>query len=381
MSARNTALPRELGLPDFPWDTLGPARELALAHWSEICDLSVGTPVDPTPELVQEALRRASDSPGYPLVQGTPEVRSAIQNWMARRGMVAVGPDGVVPTTGSKEMVAWLPKILGIGPGDAVLFPDIAYPTYHVGAVLAGAEPIPVTTTDVSTWPEHAKLVWLNTPANPSGQVMSADELRAAISWAKDHDAVVVSDECYAELDWSEKRVQSLLGEEVCSGDPTNLLVVYSLSKQSNMAGYRAGVLVGDPRLVQAVIEVRKHGGMMVPTPVQAAIAAALNDTQHVAEQRLRYGRRREALIGAVTRAGLEVSSETEAGLYLWISAPDGWELPAAVNRGRSLMMWFAERGILVAPGDFYGERAVDYVRLALTGTDDVVDRAVSRLG
>lgn len=383
MSMKRSALPRPLGLPDFPWDTLGPAKALANAHWSQICDLSVGTPVDPTPIRIQEALQTSADAPGYPLVVGTTEVRAAIHEWMGRRQMIALGDDGVVPTTGSKEMVAWLPKILGVGPGDTVLFPDVAYPTYHVGAVLAGAIPVAVDPTDLSTWPEDATLVWLNTPANPSGEVMSADQLRAVVIWARARGAVVVSDECYAELDWTQKRVQSVLGEGVCGGDPTGLLVVYSLSKQSNMAGYRAGILVGDPTLVQAVVEARKHGGMMVPSPVQAAIAAALSDTEHVADQRSRYGQRRDILIDAVTQAGLTVSDRTEAGLYLWISAPEdsqGMELPPAQNRGRSLVMWFARRGILVAPGDFYGEKSREYVRMALTGTDEVVREAAKRL-
>ena len=404
-------LPRGLGLPDFPWDTLSGARALAASHPGGLVDLSVGTPVDPTPQAIQRALQEHADSPGYPLVVGTPGARAAIHHWMQRRGMVAVPDAGVVPTTGSKEMVAWLPKILGAGPGDTVLFPDVAYPTYEVGATLAGATPVPVDQADPDSWPD-ATLVWLNSPSNPTGQVLTTEQLRAAVAWARAHGAVVIADECYAELPWSDQYrapsatgaaepgiepsgTPSLLHPAVCDGDPTGSLVVYSLSKQSNMAGYRAGLLAGDPQLVAAVVEARKHGGMMVPTPVQAALAAALGDQTHVAQQYSRYAARREQLAAAVDSAGLQRDPDTEAGLYLWLSAPsdwDGWDdLPAEPgrsggrtvypNEGRRLVDWFARRGILVAPGDFYGSAGADHVRLALTATDERVAAAVARLG
>lgn len=371
---------KTLGLPDFPWDTLIPAKNRAGAHPGGVVDLSVGTPVDPTPGFVQEALRQNADSPGYPLVVGTAAVRTAIEDWMERRGMVQTGKGGVVPTTGSKEMVAWLPRMLGIGPGDTVLFPDVAYPTYEVGALITGAEAVAVDQGDPASWPKGADLVWLNSPSNPTGAVLSADQLRAAVTWARENGAIVVADECYAELPWTPEYVAagvpSLLHPEVCASDPTGLLVVYSLSKQSNMAGYRAGVLVGDPELVSEVVEVRKHGGMMVPAPVQAAMAAALVDVDHVAKQRALYAARREKLLDAVQAAGLVVSPETAAGLYLWVRAPDGW----AERSSAALVDWFAERGILVAPGSFYGPKAEGYVRMALTATDERINEAVRRL-
>lgn len=375
-----TALPRTLGLPDFPWDTLGDARQLAASHPGGIVDLSVGTPVDPTPTSAQVALTDHVNAPGYPLVAGTPQVRAAIRRWCDRRGMVTLGDNAVVPTTGSKEIVAWLPKLLGVGPGDTVLYPDVAYPTYQVSAVLAGATPVPVNQFAPDTWPTGGTFLWLNSPSNPTGQVATTEQLRAAVQWARQCGAVITADECYAELPWDIDRVPSLLDQDVCDGDTTGLLVTYSLSKQSNMAGYRGAFLAGDPTLIAAVIEARKHAGMMVPTPVQAAISAALDDHESVAQQRERYRRRRQWLLEAVTAAGLTPDPDTTAGLYLWLSAPDGMDLPGAPNRGRQLVQWFAQRGILVAPGDFYGAHSQDRVRMALTGSDERVEAACQRL-
>ena len=373
----NLHLPRPLDLPEFPWDQLAPAKERAAAHPGGICDLSVGTPVDDTPAFIREALADASNAHGYPTVIGTTEVREAIVAWGKRRGMVDVGMNGVIPTIGSKEAVAWIPFLLGVRPGDTVLVPEVAYPTYDIGARLAGATPVAVDPTDPSSWPDAA-LVYLNSPGNPDGHVMSTDELRAVVAWARAHDAVVVSDECYAALPWSEpyvsEGVPSLLDTDVCEGDASGLLVLYSLSKQSNLAGYRGALIYGDPALVAPIVSVRKHSGLMVPAPVQHAMAVALNDTEHVERQRSVYAVRRALLLEALTDAGLDVDPDTAAGLYLWVADPanptDSWAL---VNR-------LAELGILVAPGDFYGTAAHGRVRVALTATDERIQAAASRI-
>ena len=370
-------LPRPLDLPEFPWDQLAPAKERAAAHPGGICDLSVGTPVDDTPAFIREALADASNAHGYPTVIGTVEVREAIVAWGKRRGMVDVGMNGVIPTIGSKEAVAWIPFLLGVRPGDTVLVPEVAYPTYDIGARLAGATPVAVDPTDPSSWPDAA-LVYLNSPGNPDGHVMSADELRAVVAWARAHDAVVVSDECYAALPWSEpyvsEGVPSLLDTDVCDGDASGLLVLYSLSKQSNLAGYRGALIYGDPALVAPIVSVRKHSGLMVPAPVQHAMAVALDDTEHVERQRSVYAVRRALLLEALTDAGLDVDPDSAAGLYLWVADPanptDSWAL---VNR-------LAELGILVAPGDFYGTAAHGRVRVALTATDERIQAAASRI-
>ena len=370
-------LPRPLDLPEFPWDQLAPAKERAAAHPGGICDLSVGTPVDDTPAFIREALADASNAHGYPTVIGTVEVREAIVAWGKRRGMVDVGMNGVIPTIGSKEAVAWIPFLLGVRPGDTVLVPEVAYPTYDIGARLAGATPVAVDPTDPSSWPDAA-LVYLNSPGNPDGHVMSTDELRAVVAWARAHDAVVVSDECYAALPWSEpyvsEGVPSLLDTDVCEGDASGLLVLYSLSKQSNLAGYRGALIYGDPALVAPIVSVRKHSGLMVPAPVQHAMAVALDDTEHVERQRSVYAVRRALLLEALTDAGLDVDPDSAAGLYLWVADPahptDSWAL---VNR-------LAELGILVAPGDFYGTAAHGRVRVALTATDERIQAAASRI-
>lgn len=371
-------LPRGLDLPDFPWDSLAPAKARALAHPGGICDLSVGTPVDPTPDLVREALARASDAHGYPTVIGTTDVREAILGWCRRRGMVELGMDAVIPSIGSKEAVAWIPRLLGVRAGERVLVPEVAYPTYDVGARLAGAEPVPVDPRDVDSWPD-ASLVWVNSPGNPDGHVLGVDELRRIVAWARERGSVVVSDECYAALPWAQpwvsEGVPSLLDERVCDGDPSGLLVLYSLSKQSNLAGYRAALVCGDPVLVDAIVQVRKHSGLMVPSPVQAAMVAALGDQAHVEAQREVYARRRARLLAAIEEVGLVNDPASVAGLYLWVGLPD----PSPEDSWR-LVDAFSELGILVAPGDFYGEAARGRVRIALTASDERIDAAVERL-
>lgn len=370
-------LPRPLDLPDFPWDKLTPYRQRANEHPNGICDLSIGTPVDATTELIQSALRDSADAPGYPTVIGSADLRRAILEWGKRRNMVDVGLTGVLPSIGSKEAVAWLPFLLGVRPGDTVLFPQASYPTYDISARLAGATPIPVDPTDPDSWPD-AQLVWLNSPGNPDGHVLSIEQLCAVVSWARSHDAIVISDECYAALAWEEpyvtQGVPSLLDERVCDGDPRSLIVLYSLSKQSNLAGYRAALMYGDPALLAPVIEVRKHTGMMVPAPIQHAMQVALADTEHVEAQREVYARRRRQLVEAVVQTGLERDCQSVAGLYLWVRDPrgalDSWQLVDA----------FAQRGIIVAPGDFYGEAGAGYVRVALTASDERIAEACARL-
>ncbi|MEI2733238.1 MAG: succinyldiaminopimelate transaminase [Dermatophilaceae bacterium] len=369
-------------LPDFPWDSLVPFRELAAAHLDGLVDLSVGTPVDPTPPVIQRALVAAADSPGYPLTSGTSALREAVVAWFARRRRVeGLDPAGVLPTLGSKELVAWLPTLLGLGPGDLVGIPAVAYPTYDVGARIAGATPVVVdglAALGPLTPSNTPKLLWLNSPGNPTGAVLPVEHLAKVVAWARRHGIVVASDECYAELDWRRPEkgrpigptTPSVLDPDVCGGSHEGLLAVYSLSKQSNLAGYRAAFVAGDPALVGRLLEIRRHAGMMMPGPVQAALVAALGDDEHVAEQRLRYGVRRETLYAALESAGYRID-HSDAGLYLWATRDeDCW---ITVRR-------FAESGILVAPGAFYGVAGRQHVRIALTGTDERVDAAATRL-
>lgn len=365
-----TLSPPGTRLPDFPWDTLAPYAARARQHPGGIVDLSVGTPVDPTPELVREALAEAANAPGYPTTLGTDAVRSAAAGWLQRRcGVLGVDPaTEVLPTVGSKELVALLPTLLGVGAATRVLIPTLAYPTYDVGARIAGAVPEPcadVTTAD----PTGVALVWLNSPSNPTGAVVPASELRRIVEWARAHSIVVVSDECYLEFGWDVTPV-SLLHADVCGDSYDGLLTVHSLSKRSNSAGYRAGFVAGDRSLVRSLLEVRKHLGLLVPAPVQAAMAVALGDDEHVEAQRQRYAARREVLRSALTRAGFRID-DSVAGLYLWATRDEScW----------STVEWLAARGILVAPGSFYGEAGERHVRVALTATDERVAAVGERL-
>lgn len=356
-------------LPDFPWDSLTPYGDTARAHPGGIVDLSVGTPVDPVPESFQAALASVSEIPGYPTTHGIPELREAAVSALERRhGVTGVQPDAVLPTIGSKELVAWLPTLLGAGPGATVVIPEVAYPTYEVGALLSGAT---VVRSDGLTalGPARPAMIWLNSPSNPTGRVLGVEHLRKVVDWARQRGTVVVSDECYLALGWECDPV-SVLHPEVNGGSTEGILAVHSLSKSANLASYRAGFITGDPRLVGELLAVRKHAGMIVPRPVQEAMRAALSDDSALDEQRARYAERRDVLRKALLGNGFRID-HSEAGLYLWATRDeDCW----------ATVEWFAQRGILVAPGAFYGPSGARHVRVALTATDERVNAAAERL-
>ena len=346
-------------LPDFPWDALAPYGATAKEHPAGIIDLSQGTPVDPTPEFIQEVLRNSSNSPSYPVTMGTPELRAAITEW-AKANLGVTGNFGVLPLIGSKEFVAWLPTFIT---SKTVLYPEVAYPTYLVGAMLAKSEATPVG-IDASEWPK-ADLAWVNSPSNPTGRVHSETEYKGAIEWARRTGGVVVSDECYLEFG---KTVTPTSILAYTGGENRNILAVHSLSKRSNLAGYRAAFLVGDADLIAQILEVRKHAGMMVPLPVQKAMIAALSDAEHVAEQRGRYNSRKDILIPALKAAGFSIDF-SDAGLYLWATRnEDCWQSVA----------WLASLGILATPGIFYGDAT--HIRIAMTATDAQINDAATRI-
>lgn len=356
-------------LPDFPWDTLASARALAEAHPAGLVDLSVGTPVDPTPDVVQQALAASADAPGYPSTWGTPALRAAIIDYLTRRwGASGLRDANVLPVIGTKEFVALLPSQLGLGAGDVMVIPTTAYPTYDVGGRLAGARV--VATDDPDEIAALApKLVWINSPANPHGATLSAEATRAWIDSARAAGAVLAADECYGEFGWDAEPV-SVLDPDVNGGSLDGLLAVHSLSKRSNMAGYRAGFVAGDAAVVAPLLEVRKHTGLMLPAPVQAAMAAALADADHVETQRARYLARRAVLVPALRAAGYRID-HSEGSLYLWCTRDE--DCRDTVGR-------LAALGILVAPGDFYGEAGHHHVRIALTATDERIAAAAHRL-
>lgn len=354
-------------LPDFPWDTIADVKAKAAAHPGGIVDLSVGGPVDPVAPSIQLALTEHAAEPGYPQTAGTPELRRTIVGALERRfGIAGLDDDAVLPVIGLKEAIAWLPTLLGLR-GHTVVIPEVAYPTYEVGALMAGCE---VVRADDPSAADGASLVFLNSPSNPTGRVMGAAELRAWVEFSRDTGAIIASDECYLGLGWSAEPV-SVLHPDVTGGDNTGLLALHSLSKTSNLASYRAGTIAGDRDLVQELLLVRKHAGLIVPGPVQHAMVAALADDLHEDMQKSVYAARRAALLKALTGAGFTID-DSDAGLYLWCRK-DGLS-------SREALDWLAERGILAAPGDFYGPAGANHVRVALTATDERVAEAANRL-
>ncbi|CAB4896036.1 MAG: succinyldiaminopimelate transaminase [Actinobacteria bacterium] len=360
-------------LPDYPWDALAPYAARAAQHPDGLIDLSIGSPVDPTPEVIRRALAEATDAHAYPTTVGTPRLREAIIEWFARRREVTgLGEENVLPTIGSKEFVAWAPFMLGLGSDDAVVHPQAAYPTYEIGAALAGTSA--VAEDNPRRWPANTRLVWVNSPGNPDGRVLDIEQLAERVRRARALGAIIIADECYAELGWTgrweSERIPSILDERVTGGDLTNVLCAYSLSKQSNLAGYRAAFVAGDPALISRLLAVRKHAGMMVPGPVQAAMSVALADSSHVDEQKEIYRRRRAMLLPALSSAGFALDG-SEAGLYLWLTeGRDAWESIARL----------ADLGILGGPGPFYGEDAAQHIRLSLTASDAHIAQAAARL-
>lgn len=356
-----------LHLPDFPWDSLREATELAKSHPDGIVDLSVGTPVDPVAPNIQLALSEAAAAPGYPQTKGTARLREAIAGAMERRFGVTGLDSGVLPVIGTKEAIAWLPFLLGVR--GTVMIPELAYPTYEVSARLAGAE---VVRSDslLKLGPQSPDLIFINSPANPHGRVLGVEHLRKMVDYARERDCILVSDECYLGLGWEEEHPYSILHPEVCGGDHRNLIAVHSLSKTSNLASYRTGWLAGDSDLIQELLEIRRHAGLMNPGPIQEAMVAALEEDGHEVLQKELYRARRAQLSEALCNFGFDIH-HSEAGLYLW--ATEG-------RSGRESVQRLAELGILVAPGDFYGPAGAEFVRVGLTATDERIAAAVSRL-
>jgi succinyldiaminopimelate transaminase len=292
---------------------------------------------------------------------GTPELRAAISNW-AKTKLKATGDFDVLPLIGSKELVAWLPTLLQ---SKSVNFPEIAYPTYRVGAILAGATEAAVAISP-ENWPP-ADLTWVNSPANPTGRVHSDQEYLSAIKWARANKSILVSDECYLEFGDTAEPTSIL---QFTDGDNRNILAVHSLSKRSSMAGYRGAFLIGDKDLIARIREVRKHAGMMVPLPIQRAMTIALSDETHVAEQRARYNARRAKLAPALISAGFKIEF-SNAGLYIWCTRKESdWDS----------VSWLANLGILATPGNFYGELGKSHIRIAMTASDLQIAEAAARI-
>jgi len=319
---------------------------------------------------VQRALIAAADAPGYPLTIGLPETRQACIDWLARSfGVTGLRLDAVLPVVGSKELIASVALHLGVGSGDLVVYPELAYPTYEVGARLVGAETLAADSL-TAIGPRTPKILWINSPSNPTGKVLPVDHLKKVVDWCRERGVLLISDECYLELTWDGTPAVSVLHPDVCGGSTEGILAVHSLSKRSNLAGYRCAFVAGDPAVIGELLAVRKNLGLQLPAPQQHAMIAALNDDAHVAEQHALYARRRVWLKKALEDAGFTID-HSEGALYLWATRDeDCWET----------VSWFADRGILVAPGGFYGVAGKRHVRVALTATDERIGAAVERL-
>ena len=367
--AREPAAPMGFVPPPYPYDRLGELLELADAHDGGAIELSIGTPCDPAPDEVVAALSAGVAYRGYPPSAGTAAFRAAAAEWIERRLGATVDPETeLAATVGSKEFVASVPQYLGLrDPSrDTVLYPEISYPTYAMGATLGGARAVPFARLDDvdPSDAERALCVWVNSPANPSGEL---SDLPAAAAWGRAHGVPVFSDECYAEFTYAEPATTIL--REGTGG----VIAVHSLSKRDNFAGARIGFYAGDPELVHYLSEVRKHAGLMPPGPVQAAAVIALGDDAHVEVQRERYLHRMRRLIDVLAACGLDAQLPA-GGFYLWVAVPGGDAWSAA----RVL----AERaGIVSSPGEFYGQASAGFLRLAVVQPDDRIELAAQRVG
>lgn len=360
--------------PPYPYDRLAPLHDAASALPGGIVDLSIGTPCDPPPTILAAALGDAAAARSYPPSVGTPAYRQAAADWLQRRFGAQVAPTAVAACMGTKELVAGVPHWLRLRTPerDTVLYPEISYPTYAMGATLAGCRAVPVPVDD--GWrirldaidaadAERALCLWVNTPGNPAGGL---DDLAAAAAWGREHQVPVFSDECYAEFTW-DGPPRSIL-EHGTDG----VVAVHSLSKRSNFAGARAGFYAGDADLVRFLSEVRKHAGFMVPGPVQLAGAAAWADDAHVAVQRDRYRERLDVLAAGLRHHGLDVAPP-QGAFYLWVPAPDGdaWGLARTLAE---------QGGLLVSPGEFYGPAGAGHVRVAAVQPLDRIELGLRRL-
>lgn len=361
----------------YDWGRIAAYKQTAKAAPGGMIDLSVGSPVDPVPASVRDALAGASDGSnahGYPATIGTPALREAIDHWFrSNRGVDLKAINAaVVPTVGSKEAVALMASLLHLGPGDVVVQPKVSYPTYEIGTQLAGATVLKVDdVADTASWENvpGVKAVWVNSPCNPTGQVLAEHWLADIVAAARRIGAVVLSDECYALMTYGGANAECALSPRVCEGSAQGILTLYSLSKQSSMAGYRTALIAGDHRLVTEMIEYRKQIGQIIPGPVQAAMAAALRDDEATAGQRERYRRRLTQLVEGLRAAGYDAAMP-DGALYVWVKARSGdcW----------TDMESLATLGIVPSPGEFYDAPA--YLRFSATATDEAITAAASRL-
>jgi succinyldiaminopimelate transaminase len=360
--------------PPYPYERLDRFKAAADAHSGGLVDLSIGTPTDPPPAVLLDALAHSNAERGYPPSVGSAALKDSARAWMKRKFDVDLAASQLAACVGTKEFVGTLPQWLRLRTPDrdTVLYPAVSYPTYEMGATLAGGRAVPVPVDD--EWrlrldaideadAARALCLWVNSPGNPAGGL---DDLGAAAAWGRAHGVPIFSDECYVEFTWS------AAGHTILEHGLDGVIAVHSLSKRSNAAGMRVGVYAGDEDLVYYLSEVRKHVGLMVPGPVQAAAAAAWADDDHVVVQRDRYLDRLRFFAEVLDDVGARAPMPG-GGFYLWARAPgdDAW----------AFTQWLAETGgVLVSPGDLYGAAGAAYVRVALVAPVERLELVARRL-
>lgn len=359
--------------PPYPFDRLDAYQKIAASHDGGIVDLSIGTPCDPPPDAVVAALSQSGSERGYPASIGTEALRRSVARWMGRTFAIDVPISRIAACIGTKEFVATTPHYMKLRrPNrDTVIYPAVAYPTYEMGAILAGLRAVAVPMNaeghmDFASLSQddidRALMVWVNSPSNPTGGL---DDLKYAANWGRAHNIPIFSDECYTEFTWSTS-AQSILQHGL-----DGVVAVHSLSKRSNLAGVRVGFYAGDADIVEYLKEVRKHAGFMVPGPAQAAGVAALDDDAHVKIQRDRYRIRLESLAQTLSKwSGIDIPLP-DGGFYLWFPVDDAWAFTEKLAR---------EGGALVSPGDFYGPAASKFVRVAVVQPDAKLSLVAQRL-
>ncbi len=359
--------------PIYPYARLDDLREIAQRHEGGVIDCSIGTPIDAPPEFVISALARGEGARGYPPSAGTPAYRSAAAQWLTLRFDVDIAPEHIGACVGTKEFVASVGGFLKLRSPerDTILYPAISYPTYAMGATLAGLRAVPVPLHGgrlrldliAASDAKRALALWTNSPSNPTGGL---DDLSLAAAWGRERGVLVVSDECYSEFTWSEP------GHSILQSGLDGVVALHSISKRSNLAGVRAGFYAGDSEIVDYLKSVRQHAGLMVPAPVQAAVAEAYADDEHVNVQRQRYLHRLELLSAALSARGID-APVPQGTFYLWVSrhGVDGWALARELAE---------VAGLLASPGEFYGADGASYVRIAVVQSDEKLQLAAHRL-
>ncbi len=359
-------------IAEYPFEALDRRKAALLAAGRTVFDFTKGDPVEPAPAFIRDALTAAVPLHcPYPRVRGNADVRDAIAAYVARRFGVLLDPArAILPTSGAKEAVFHLPLLVvdPAAPDRLVVFPDPGYPACARGALFAGGEAhaVPLSGDHVFrpwTLPpsllEKTRLLWINTPHNPSGAVTSLDDLARTVEVCQKYDILLVSDETYADI-YSDERPHSVL--EVST---EGVLALHSLSKRSGLTGYRSGFLAGDVRVIDRLADLRSNPGLVPQDFVNSAAAVAWADDAHVDQRRALFTEKKAAFRAVFDELGVPCTG-WDAAIYLWVQVPAGYSDQTYAEK-------LLERGVVVSPGSCFsvsgGEVGTQHVRLAMVPT------------